>query len=1736
MSKSYRIRTKLGTDQNINVTVEQDFDFLEILSLKLRQEDVYSRFCADYGVVVGRVVANSGFGIPNATVSIFVPIDEIDLQDPVISTLYPYKSVTDKNEDGYRYNLLPYEKQYGGHTPTGTFPSRSDVMTRSEVLEIYEKYYRYTVKTNDSGDFMITGVPLGNQKLVLDLDLSNMGCFSLRPQDLIRMGRGVSSQFNGSQFKSSQDINSLPQIINQVKDIDVASFWGQEDLCNIGITRTDFDLRDINIEIQPTAVFMGSIFSSSDSQMLKKNCKPRTEQGDLCGLVTGPGEVLSVRQSIDLDEDGYPVLEQYLLPNGGKVIDDEGTFVTDIPMNLDYVITNEFGEQVTSNDPSIGIPTKGKYRFKVKYQSEENGPAITDGTLNFIKGDIIRANFLVPQIREYGWQGNASNPGVDPSTLSTPVGNLVEVFNNSNEVQTSFITIPFNRSVEVLQNTDAEKIETYVNGQLRTEKWIDFPSGGTLEIRVTKKQNSTGGFIVPVNVSYTLYDYRYSQFQKSYGFSLNWNEYADKEAGVKCEDFFYDMVYNKVYTTAQMIDEHRKGSGRAKFMGIKEILDRGCESTTNKFPTNDGVRNFDFLFLLFNIIITIIGFVAIPLIVLLHVIAGLWPILKWFLAIFFPAFLAFQAVQFGIAAVSSFPAVGLIVVNALLALVFAAAATAFAIVVSPLLVKFKFKSFNLPMMSYPDCLTCDCDVDDLDGDEITTNILTGKSSSGSGGVNIGQSYVVWDNSGESILAPLTNTTTWSKLAGDPANEKPVGMDPDNYSGSQSKKNEKYQANLFGFRYGLAGYADLNSPHYGLPITRDYTGLDLTFPTLPSQYFLTSQATVAQSMNLMNVRSRYFNSTYNTTNGQNIIKTEVNGGPEYTDNVVMMLVSNGSFNQGDIVTFNDVGDINDTNYSGSTNPINQFGSQSITGTSMLTATKTINYINENGGLANATVAVSASTTEKEYEFKTGVEYFQVITTKTFTDIQNTNGGIINRHFNLPQSEIPYFNPDNNSVGYVVGNPFTLMGSNLTNNFKLVIMVRGVDVWTDKQNIKYDLSKLSGQGYGTEVVSGDFYMNVPIQEITSNRYSNTSHTISYTDPNQKLYHEPYNFAVDPSAYSTVTSNKIKYYSSLGENFNGTWNLSTYATSSAGNVVTSNDNINKIRLFASSNPTVNVSQNIVNGGTLLVSPGFNGPAASPQGNAISPKYGNINVNISGPNPKLIIRSDNLPTSDNETIGISNHNSMAFHLNRDFAVFKVDADGGESLSENGFDTSDGAESLDDEFNNNASINSVTDSFSCANMVPLECYQPGPNNTIIVIPNCPSNTNPTLVKNGCYTLLQKPYFSIGRDIGNFTEWKARFRMMFGICRNVMSLTFVNNWVNGTLYMYSFQKQDVYSNDINDTKFLTSPDYDYCKDTISYQEINNSFFYRASPFNNGSFTGKLPPLKNNGNTYPGQNNVMLGNPTTIMDLGPRDEFLQEICFNDDYQGYIIDSVSSTSYKDTSDLLQVFIISRLSNTTWLGQITGLGNASIRKLFSRENQRLDGDLSQLISINSEFGVTPFLGNNYSGDAIYYDVNSNDPNIGIFFEGNTIDRDLITPGRVTFRDNQVSSPLFNYYGFKDQEIPFHPWTVKNNGVIFGDEDNDWSYKNTTSSIYTVNYQSIDRLTNPHTFPSSIQTPTSEKPGFIYNSKLTGTNITYNSQGKYRDKLLVGAPYHFYFGLRSGKSAMNKYIDKFILNQEIL
>ena len=78
-TKSYRIRTDIGsklTDDYITVDANlvQDYDAFDILSVSIDSIDTYKLHNSNYGVVVGRVLANNGFGIPNAKISIFIAL------------------------------------------------------------------------------------------------------------------------------------------------------------------------------------------------------------------------------------------------------------------------------------------------------------------------------------------------------------------------------------------------------------------------------------------------------------------------------------------------------------------------------------------------------------------------------------------------------------------------------------------------------------------------------------------------------------------------------------------------------------------------------------------------------------------------------------------------------------------------------------------------------------------------------------------------------------------------------------------------------------------------------------------------------------------------------------------------------------------------------------------------------------------------------------------------------------------------------------------------------------------------------------------------------------------------------------------------------------------------------------------------------------------------------------------------------------------------------------------------------------------------------------------------------------------------------------------------------------------------------------------------------------------------------------------------------------------------------
>jgi hypothetical protein len=390
MAQQHRIRrinTEVGKDKKITVELNQDFDLMEILSLKFSQTQAYTSFCADYGVVCGRISVNNGLGVPNARVSIFVPLKDKHVDDPVISALYPYTQVNDKNEDGYRYNLLPSRQQHGGHTPTGTFFDQQDILTREEVLEVFETYYSYTVKTNSSGDFMIWGVPLGTQTLHVDVDLSDIGCFSLRPYDFIRQGKGVDNFKNKYKFKSSADLVDLPQIVSFDKSIDVYPFWGNEDFCDVAITRTDFDLATVGVKIQPKAFLIGGAFTDTGKNSINKNCTPNKKMGRKCDLAAKSANIEALRYTPKKDSNNRPIIEYLDIMED---VPDDGAFVVPLEMNMDYLFTNEFGENEITSDPNKGVPTSACYRLRMN---------MNDSGLDRVRAN---ADFLIPNIREFG--------------------------------------------------------------------------------------------------------------------------------------------------------------------------------------------------------------------------------------------------------------------------------------------------------------------------------------------------------------------------------------------------------------------------------------------------------------------------------------------------------------------------------------------------------------------------------------------------------------------------------------------------------------------------------------------------------------------------------------------------------------------------------------------------------------------------------------------------------------------------------------------------------------------------------------------------------------------------------------------------------------------------------------------------------------------------------------------------------------------------------------------------------------------------------------------------------------------------------------------------------------------------------------------------------------------------------------------------------------------------------------
>ena len=380
MSKTIRIRTTPnGDDKFIKINMEQDFDFVEILSLKISQKELYTTFCAGYGAIVGRVSVNGGFGVQNAKVSVFIPVSELDRENDKIFGLYPFETISDLGPNGLRYNLLSKENQTNDDcfTPVGDFLDKRTFLDSDTMLDIYCEYYKFTTTTNAAGDYMLFGVPTGAQIMHAEADVSDIGVISQKPFDFIRKGASDENFESTTKFRGSEeDLDFNLQIIKQSPiSVNVQPYWGDEDNCNVAITRRDIDFK---AAITPQAIFMGSIFGDNEYGSVNIQCRPSSNMGTLNDQTAGTGKIEMVRKTLSGNIERFDV-------GGAQLIDSDGTWAYQVPMNLDYRVTDEYGNLVPTDDPKRGIPTRAKVRFRIKMNT-------TGGEGNLRE----RASYLVP--------------------------------------------------------------------------------------------------------------------------------------------------------------------------------------------------------------------------------------------------------------------------------------------------------------------------------------------------------------------------------------------------------------------------------------------------------------------------------------------------------------------------------------------------------------------------------------------------------------------------------------------------------------------------------------------------------------------------------------------------------------------------------------------------------------------------------------------------------------------------------------------------------------------------------------------------------------------------------------------------------------------------------------------------------------------------------------------------------------------------------------------------------------------------------------------------------------------------------------------------------------------------------------------------------------------------------------------------------------------------------------------
>jgi hypothetical protein len=313
------------------------------------------------------------------------------------------------------------------------------------------------------------------------------------------------------------------------------------------------------------------------------------------------------------------------------------------------------------------------------------------------------------------------------------------------------------------------------------------------------------------------------------------------------------------------------------------------------------------------------------------------------------------------------------------------------------------------------------------------------------------------------------------------------------------------------------------------------------------------------------------------------------------------------------------------------------------------------------------------------------------------------------------------------------------------------------------------------------------------------------------------------------------------------------------------------------------------------------------------------------------------------------------------------------------------------------------------------------------------------------------------KNIDVIKEWYKRKRVGVFFCGGVVNYSFIDNWLNGILYFFKFDKRIRWDDEA--ALDLNQRGSSYPRELVFFNILDKEFYYRATPYN--------PTSGFIGQKYTGYKEIL--HPTTFYDVGVRDEFLFEICQDPrvDPTCSVVRDINATSYQDPANIVEYAINYRLD--------TNNGNFDVGDFFTGTGMGdnvgvFDGDITQLMSINCEAGIEAF--DLDSPHYFFYNGEIMDP------EDSTLS-DFFTDGFGNYGPTPIDLKFDNNGAFirqclnfrlgdYSQKVPFYLWNKLGEGFGSFDsnfqDDQQWD-KTSIASMKLQRLFSIGSTTMPTT-----------------------------------------------------------------------